>query len=596
MKKCLLFVLLCLTACLTFAEPLPADVVFQVNVQPHDPNSFLLHWHIKPNYFLYSDRIKLSTGTQDVLQLGDIQLPTSVKKIDRLGHEYNVYRNELLLTIPILGLKPGTAVMVLNFQGCSDAGFCYPPEQRNIQLTINQQLAVTSATFIQPIIALKHTATIQASTKDLAHNHNDIASIFTAHYWPFILLTFFGLGLLLTFTPCVLPMIPVLSGIIVGHKKALSTQKAFTLSLSYVLGMAGTYALVGIVVALLGKNLQVVMQSPIVIGALAFIFVLLALSMFGWYELKLPLSLQTKLAGITREQSRGHHLNAVIMGCLSTLVLSPCVTPPLVGVLGYIAETGNLLLGGAALFSLGLGMGAPLLLIGTSAGKYLPKAGYWMNAVKSFFGFLLLAVAIYLLNRIIPTQLSMVLWAVLFIISGVYAGAFTNGATHREKIHQSLGVILLTYGIVLFVGASMGNDNPLQPLATKVYGASPKHASETMPLIATTPEELKQLLANSQGTPVILDFYADWCTSCKIMEKTTFTNPALQQALQKFIRIKVDVTRNQTEQQDLLKDFHVVAPPTFVFLNNQGEELTNFRLVGELSSEAFLQHLQALNP
>ena len=585
------FILLGITAltCLStvaIATPPPARVVFQAEVKPVDPNSFFITWKIKPGYFLYADRIKLSAEQNTHFTIGSLQFPPTVTKTDKLGHSYPIYRNELILPVPVLGQQAGSSFISLAFQGCADDGFCYPPETHRIQLNIDSHLALTNVKFVKEYNEL-------VPTPKMTNSNSEITAVFGAHYWPATLLIFFGLGLLLAFTPCVLPMIPVLSGIIVGHDK-ISTKKAFGLSLSYVLSMAFTYALIGVTVALLGENLQIAMQSPLIIVLFSGVFVLLALSMFGLFDLKLPVSWQAKLAQVTRKQSSGHYISAAIMGCLSTLVLSPCVTAPLVGALGYIAQSGDLLLGGSALFFLGLGMGAPLLLIGVSAGKWLPKAGPWMNAVKSFFGVLLLAVAIYLLTRILPAALVMALWSILLIFSGVYAGALTKGQTHREKVKQSIGIVLLVYGLIILIGASLGNTNPLETLegfSIKKNSTSSLLKPETSETIVTNSIEFQEALAKAQGKPVMLDFYADWCTSCKVMEATTLNDPTLIQALEKFVVIKVDITQNTADQQNLLKQYNVIAPPTFIFINREGQEVTESRLVGEVSSQEFINQL-----
>src|SRR3990167_1152820 len=590
MKKwfmCIALATLCLLSSMASAiTPPPADDVFQAEVKPVDPNSFFITWKIKAGYFLYADRIQLSVEQTTHFTIGSLQFPPTLTKTDRLGHTYPVYRDELVLPVPVLGQQTGSSFLSIAFQGCADDGFCYPPETRRVQLTIDNHLALTDVKIIQ-----EYNNVISSPNKTITNN--PIATVFSSHHWSATLLLFFGLGLLLSFTPCVLPMIPVLSGIIVGHEQ-ISTQKAFGLSLSYVLSMAFTYALIGVTVALLGENLQITMYSPLIISLFSGLFVVLALSMFGLFDLKLPISWQAKLAEITRKQSSGHYISAAIMGSLSTLVLSPCVTAPLVGALGYIAESGDLFLGGGALFTMGLGMGVPLLIIGTSAGKWLPKAGIWMNAVKSFFGFLLLALAIYLLTRILPATLMMALWAMLFIFAGIYAGALLKGQTHQEKLKQSVGIILLVYGLILLIGASLGNHNPLQPLenlSLQTNTIDSRFKTRESELIVTNSSELQTALSNTKGKPVMLDFYADWCTSCKVMEATTLRDPILQKALEKIVVIKVDVTHNTASQQALLKDYQVIAPPTFIFINSQGHEVSGARLVGEVSSQDFITQL-----
>jgi len=581
MKKWLLFVLLLTTSFVLQAEPLPAAEVFQLDVTKLDPNTFTINWQIKPDYFLYSDRIKLTEAPDSNIHLGTIRFPAPLKKTDRQGHEYPVYRNQLSLPISVLGEKPGETILELHYQGCADDGFCYPPEVKHIKVGIDDSLALSS-------VSLEDAPLPAVESPQVADNK--IENIFTHHNWAMILLIFYGFGLLLSFTPCILPMVPVLSGIIVGHGLTLTTRKAFFLSLSYVLSMSVTYAIFGAVVALLGANLQISMQSPWAISIFSIIFILLALSMFGFYEFKLPDAWQSKIAGSSRSQRGGHYIGAAIMGCLSTLILSPCVTAPLIGVLTYIAQSGNILLGSLTLFVLSLGMGTPLLLIGTSAGKWLPETGTWMNAVKAFFGILLLGVALYLLERILPTGLVMGLWASLLIFSGIYSGALNHAVTGREKFQQGIGILLLGYGLLILIGASMGSTNPLQPLANS-------HATNpvaSLPVLENqTLEGIQQEIAQA-GKPVMLDFYADWCTACKVMDATTFKDLKIQEALSQFKVIKVNVTENNSNNKAIMNYFKVIAPPTFIFFNKQGDELNQLKIVGERDTEDFLNTLNKI--
>ncbi|WP_094092261.1 protein-disulfide reductase DsbD [Legionella clemsonensis] len=581
MKKWLLFSLLCFASFLNYATPLPATEVFQVNAKQIDPNTFSLIWQVKPGFFLYADRIKVTAQPNSNVHIGDLRFPTPLTKTDKQGKSYAIYRHELSLSVPILGEQPGETLVNLSFQGCADDGFCYPPETRQIKLTIDDHLALTHVTIeTTPLQYEEESEAIPATS--------EIEEIFTKH-WSLVLLTFFGFGLLLSFTPCVLPMVPVLSGIIVGHGKNISTRKAFFLSLSYVLGMSATYALVGAIVSLLGSNLQIAMQSPWAIGLFSAVFVLLALSMFGYYELRLPVSWQAKLAGASHHHANGHYLGAAVMGCFSTLILSPCVTAPLIGALSYIAHSNNIIFGSLTLFFLGLGMGTPLLLIGTSAGKWLPKAGNWMNGVKVFFGVLLLAVAIYLLSRILPGVIVMLLWASLLILLGIYCGALSKSLSNYAKLQQGFGLISFVYGLLILIGASMGNTNPLQPLTgfQAIANAKPNFSVETV----STVSEVQQAIAKAKGKPVMLDFYADWCTSCQVMESTTFKDPQVEAALKNFIVLKVDITANNAQDKALLRQYGVVAPPTFLFFNKHGNEQSHLRLVGETSASKFLEKL-----
>ncbi|WP_298628213.1 protein-disulfide reductase DsbD [uncultured Legionella sp.] len=581
MKKWLLLSIIYFLSSVVHADPLPAAEVFQAGVNKIDPNTFVLNWQIKEGYFLYKDRIKLTEQPDSNLHLGALRFPPALKKTDKQGRTFTIYRNTLSIPVAILGETPGETLLNLHYQGCSNEGFCYPPEERQIKVAINDKLELAMVD-LEP----EH---IAAEPQEEIKPQSQISQVFASHNWLTVLFIFYGFGLLLSFTPCILPMVPVLSGIIIGHGKDITTKKAFFLSLSYVLSMSITYAIVGALVALLGANLQISMQSPWAISLFSMIFIMLALSMFGFYEFKLPNSWQAKITGSSRNQRGGHYIGAAIMGCLSTLILSPCVTAPLIGVLTYIAQSGNVLSGTLTLFFLSLGMGTPLLLIGTSAGKWLPESGNWMNAVKAFFGVLLIAVAIYLMERIIPSGVTMALWGSLLIFSGIYTGALTHSATSQEKFCQGAGIIMLVYGLLILVGASMGSTNPLQPLANiQAATVTPAALQSNKP---QTLASIKREINNAQGKPVMLDFYADWCASCKAMEATTFKDARVQEALSRFTVIKIDVTANNAENKAIMKEFKVVAPPTFIFFNAQGQQLNDSNLVGERSAKDFLHSL-----
>lgn len=582
MKKWLLFFICCFTTIIGYTAPLPPVQVFQVKVDLVDLNTFTIDFKIKPQHFLYSNSIKLEPEQNNIMQLGPLRLPPTLEKTDKRGQKYTVFRDKVSIPIAILGNNPGKTSLLLSYQGCSDDGFCYPPEEQKIQLVINDKLELSH-------VNLAKTENKPAATTIPGQSQSELSKVFESQNWAMILLTFYGLGLLLSFTPCILPMVPVLSGIIIGHGKEITTRKAFFLSLSYVLSMSVTYAIVGAVVALLGSNLQISMQSPWSIGFLSIIFVLLALSMFGFYEFKLPNSWQAKIGNTSRNQRGGHYLGAAIMGCLSTLILSPCVTAPLIGVLTYIAQTKNVLLGCLTLLVLGFGMGTPLLLIGTSAGKWLPETGGWMNTIKAFFGVLFIAVAILLISRIAPAVVSMALWASLLIFSGIYCGALAHSSSNQEKFSQSVGIILLVYGILILIGASMGATNPLQPL--NVSQAASVIPSKIEPHEELSLNQIKQKIIAARGKPVLLDFYADWCTACKVMDATTFQDPNVQTALEQFVVLKVDVTKNSVHDKKILNYFNVIAPPTFIFFDAKGMQHDELLVVGEVSTDEFLTKL-----
>ncbi|MDR3502671.1 MAG: protein-disulfide reductase DsbD [Legionella sp.] len=580
MKKWLLFFICCFTTIIGYTAPLPPTQIFQVKVDLVDLNTFTVNFQIKAQHFLYSNSIKLEPEQNNIMQLGPLRLPPTLEKTDKRGQKYTVYRDKVSIPIAILGNKPGKTSLQLSYQGCSDDGFCYPPEEQKIKLVINDKLELSQ-------VSLAETEN-KPATRPIQPK-GGLSKIFESNNWAMILITFYGLGLLLSFTPCILPMVPVLSGIIIGHGKEITTRKAFFLSLSYVLSMSITYAIVGAVVALLGSNLQISMQSPWSIGFLSIIFVLLALSMFGFYEFKLPNSWQAKIGSTSRSQRGGHYLGAAIMGCLSTLILSPCVTAPLIGVLTYIAQTKNVLLGCLTLLVLGLGMGTPLLLIGTSAGKWLPETGGWMNTIKASFGVLFIAVAILLISRIAPAVVSMALWAILLIFSGIYCGALAHSSSNQEKFSQSVGIILLVYGILILIGSSMGATNPLQPLT--VSQAASAIPPKVVPHEELTLNQIKQKIIAARGKPIMLDFYADWCTACKVMDATTFQDPHVQTALEQFVVLKVDVTANSANDKKILNYFNVIAPPTFMFFDAKGMQHDESLVVGEVSTDEFLAKL-----
>jgi len=580
MKKYCLFLILFIASLTGFTSPPPADAVFQLTAKAIDPNTFILEWRIEKGFFLYKDRIKLTHESGNDVNLGTMAFPTALQKTDAKGHAYELYRNQFILPVSVLGKEAGESLLDVHFQGCSDDGFCYPPQHSLIKLTFNTQLGLTQVSM--------ESATKPSSAR--ATKGTELEQLFSSSSWGIIILSFFGFGLLLAFTPCVLPMIPVLSGIIVGHGHNLSTRKAFFLSLSYVLSMSVTYSLIGAVIAFMGNNLQIAMQSPWAIGLFSVMFVLLALAMFNVYELRLPVSWQSKMANITRSQHSGHYLSAAIMGCLSILILSPCVTAPLIGVLGYIAQEGSISLGMLSLFFLGLGMGTPLLLIGTSAGKLLPKAGQWMNEVKAFFGVTLLAVAIYLLGRLLPVILTMGLWACLLIFSGIYLGALSKAHSTLEKFNQGAGLILLIYGCLILIGASLGHSNPLLPLKHQH-----RSVNTSQKLMVKTLSEAQAVLADAKiaGKPVMVDFYADWCASCKVIAATTLRDPRVKTELEDFMVLIIDLSDNNADSHDLLNYFNVIAPPTFLFFDTEGSELEKLSITGEVSASTLIEKLKS---
>jgi thiol:disulfide interchange protein DsbD len=422
---------------------------------------------------------------------------------------------------------------------------------------------------------------------------SQIADLFaTGNFW-LIISFFFGAGLLLALTPCIFPMIPILSGIIVGQGHKITQKHAFILSLAYVLGMAITYAIAGVVAGLSGDLISNAMQTPAVLGSFAAIFVVLSLAMFGFYDLQLPTALQSRLSS-TSNQLRGGHISSVfVMGALSAIIMGPCVAAPLAAALLYIGKTHDALLGGTALFTLALGMGAPLLLIGTSAGALLPKAGAWMEAVKRFFGVLMLALAIWIVQPLLPISVQMLLWATLLIISSTYLHVLDVQPHHTtgwHKLQKGLGLFILLLGIAYLIGALSGSKDILRPLSgfAVAQAATPTHSFKRI----KTAAELEQHIAQSKGQIVMLDFYADWCVSCKEMERNTFSEAAVQNRLTTATLLQLDMTNNTTDDKALLKRFGLYGPPAILFFDKQGKESSDFRVVGYQDAEQFSQTLQ----
>ncbi|MCW5590405.1 MAG: protein-disulfide reductase DsbD [Legionellales bacterium] len=578
----LLFISTCI-AQLAFKQPLPVDTAFAFSASVKSPHAIEVHWKIAPRYHLYRERFKFKLQDPH-LTIGSYDLPPGIPKQDEILGPHQVYENQISFILPIQG-DATKLTLIAQYQGCADDGFCYPPTTKQVTLDLNKTTAQTG-------ITVSHSQMQQNTLSE----QEKIIQLLQQRHFGWIILIFIGIGLLLTFTPCVLPMIPILSSIIVGQGQRLNTRRAFFLSLTYVLSMACTYAIAGIIAGLLGSSLQAALQNKWVISAFALLFVLLALSLFGFYELQLPRAFTNRINQWSHQQQGGTYFGVFMMGMLATLIVSPCLTAPLFGILAYIGNTGDSLLGGIALFSLGIGMGIPLLIIGTVGGSLLPKAGKWMNAVKSLFGVLILAMAIWLLSRIIPGNVIMLLWAALFIICAVYLGAFeTKLATSWQHLWKGLGLILFIYGIILILGGALGNTDPFHPLAKiEFLNTKDNNSSHSIFMRINNRQQLAQALqqAKSANRPLMLDFYADWCVSCKIMEKTTFADPKVINALKSFVLVQADVTANNAQTQDLEHSLQVIAPPTIIFFDRQGQEIKDRRIVGEVNATQFLQQLE----
>lgn len=564
-------------------------------------------WEIEPGYYLYKKRLKFSLKPENNGALNEpVYLSKSVIVDDPEFGEVEVFKNLLEVEIALSTLPSSASTLEMRYQGCAEAGLCYPPQKSQLDIDPSQLKAAIATTSSAdndtspPSNGVSSTALQAENETNTLKSNDDFVGFLSNASLLTIVGLFFLLGLGLTFTPCVFPMIPILSGIIVGQEKSLSTQKAFILSLTYVLGMAITYALAGVAVGKVGAagNVQIYMQNPIILSIFAVLFVVLALSMFGFYELQLPSGLQQRLTNLNQKQQGGTFAGVFTMGALSALVVSPCVSAPLAGTLVYISSTGDSVLGGLALLALGLGMGAPLVAIGTTGGKFMLKAGAWMVAVKSFFGVMLLGVAIWLLERFLPGPLTLALWAMLIGITGIQLGALDAAQAGMQRFWKGVGAMMLIYGVVMLVGASMGSSNPLQPISIahmQTSNGSTQTASTHAPFQKVfTSADLDKAIAkaaeNNQG--VILDFYADWCAECKVLERHTFSNADVIEYAKEFAWIQADITDNTDDHQQLLNRYGLFGPPSILFFNAQGVEIKAARLQGEIPPQEFISHLQ----
>ncbi len=554
-------------------EFLPVDKAFKVEAALIDQTRAQVKFVIAPGHYLYRDRIQLLPADQKAT----ISLPPGESKNDPNFGQQQVFHHDTLAEVVFPGTAP--AVLQIRYQGCSEKGLCYPPQTKSLLLTPSaSSAAITSSQ--PPAFEVED----GGSEKLLS----------SGHWWQ-IVAGFFGAGLLLSFTPCVFPMIPILSGIIVGKNAQSSRAKAFSLSLAYTLGMCLTYTLAGVAAGLSGQLLSNALQTPWALTAGALIFVALSFSMFGFYELKLPSAVENAFFNWSHRFKGGHLLSDFLMGAISALIISPCVAAPLAGALLYISQTHDVVLGAVALFSLSLGMGVPLLLIGASAGSILPKAGEWMNIVRRLFGVLMLAVAIWVISPILPISVQLLLWAALCIIPAIYLRAIDplpTTATTVQRLTKGTAVFLLLYGVALLVGAWSGASSPLRPLQNLVSGAQAGRQAVHFQRIHSV-QELEQAVQAAQGKRVMLDFYADWCVSCKEYEQFVFTNHQVQAELNQIVLLQADVTANNAQDAALLKKFDLFGPPGIVFFDSKGQALQPV-IKGYHDADRFLKILRAL--
>ncbi|WWE58320.1 protein-disulfide reductase DsbD [Parasalinivibrio latis] len=554
----------------------PVDEAFPFNFSQQG-NTVRLDWQVKPDYYLYEQRIKVET--KNGAEIGPLEMRRGEPHNDEFFGEVNIYTTPLEITVPLIKASD-TSELIVHYQGCAKAGFCYPPEIRTIPL-----MAVSAATNTPDSSQLSAPAeeTKQPVIQNDGSADAQLAQSLADNWWQPLL--FLALGIGLAFTPCVLPMYPILTGIVLGGGK-LSQGKAFRLAFIYVQGMALTYTLLGLVVASAGLQFQAALQHPYVLVGLSIMFVALALSMFGLYSLQLPSGVQTWLNNLSNQQKGGSTAGVFTMGAISGLICSPCTTAPLSGALLYVAQTGDLLFGGITLYALAIGMGIPLILAAMFGNKLLPKAGNWMNYVKVFFGFVLLAVPLFLLERIIPEHLANYGWALLGL---AFAAWLYHTKTKMPAEWQSSLV-----GIVAILGISASGISLYQNYTGLPQASEAKSEHVVFTKVETVSELNKQLeTAKAAGKPVMLDFYADWCVSCKEFDKYTFNNPDVKPLLENIVLLQADVTKSEPDDIALLQQLDVLGLPTIDFWDAKGNPLPQARLTGFMKAEPFIKHLKS---
>ena len=568
-------------------EPLQADKAFKFSVEVVDANTLVATWDIHKEYYLYHDKFFIDVKGAE---FGEITFPKGKIKDDPLFGKVQIHKGKLSVELPLTNIESQTINFTAKYQGCWTGGICYPPQEKNVDITLPIQGEVSSNQ-VKKTPEQSENTSVNNTTEEL--NETDkIASLLKQDNILWVLASFFGFGLLLSLTPCVFPMIPILSGIIVGQKN-VTTRKALIMSIVFVLAMSVTYSIAGVLAGYFGENLQVLFQTPWVLALFSLIFVALAFSMFGYYEIQLPSSLQTKITNISNKQEGGHLIGVVIMGFLSALIVGPCVAPPLAGALIYIGQTGDAVLGGLSLFVMSLGMGVPLIIIGAGVSK-LPRAGVWMDNIKYIFGILMLAVAIWLISRVISEMAALILWALLFSISPIAMGVLnklnnTPGAWAR--IFKAIGLLVLGYGILLWGLVARGGGDMLAPLSG--WGVSQQlEAVHVKFEKITTTTELDQYLAKAKNNNqiVMLDFYADWCISCKELEKFVFSDSQVVSEMKNSIALQADVTANNANDKALMERFNIIGPPAILFFKD-GKEIKNARIVGEINAQGFIERL-----
>ncbi|HEU4618735.1 MAG TPA: protein-disulfide reductase DsbD [Gammaproteobacteria bacterium] len=590
------------------APALPQEEAFVMNARFDAANELTVGWQIQPGYYLYRDKLRVEADGD--IELGPPSMPAGQVFSDESFGDVRIFRDYVEVKVPFARASAGEIPVTIRgaYQGCKDGSLCYPPSEQTMAMTVPaadsfaaDSFAAGSSGAASAGSATGAGGAAASSAGPLSEQDRLIARAISGS-WLVMLGLFYVAGLGLAFTPCVLPMVPIVSSIIAGQGD-LSAKRGFALSFSYVMGMAVTYTVAGALAALVGQQIQAVFQKPWIIALFAGVFVLLGLSMFGLFNLQVPAAIQTRVASLANRQRAGSFIGTGVMGALSALIVTTCVAPALVAALALIGQQGDVARGAAALFALSLGMGSPLLLVGASAGTLLPKVGAWMNTVKAAFGVMLLGLAIWMLQRVIPGGIALVLWSLLVFLTGVFLGAFeplpqSPGGVRR--LAKGLGVLACLYGALMLIGATLGGTSPLQPIPRGAIGggatvAAARAEEPAFQAIDSVPQlEAALAAARESGRPVLVDFTADWCVSCKEMEEYTFPDADVAAALAGFTLLRADVTANDDDDKALLKYFNSFGPPTMAFFDAHGVQQDRYRLVGYVAPEKFAEHVRSL--
>jgi len=564
----------------TKIHPLQVHEAFPLSVVAIDAQTLVISWLVQEDYYLYKDKMSFIADGAKIL---NINFPEAKLKHDEFFGEVTVYEKPIEILITLSEIQNDLLTLNIEYQGCWNGGVCYPPENSLIRVSLSGDDGTASD---QPEDSI---STEELKARELFQQGG--------------LTLFFGAllaGLALSWTPCVYPMIPILSGIIIGQKQTPSSLRAFLMSLAFVLSMSLAYGLIGATAGYFGAgiNLQAIMQTPWILVVFSLIFIFFAFSMFGFYDIQLPIKLQNRLAQMSNKQTGGEFVGVSIMGFLSALIVGPCVTPFLATALSYVIAGGSAIKGGISLFAMGLGMGIPILIVCGWGVNALPKAGPWMNTIKNIFGFLMLAVSLYLLDRILNPTISLVLWASLMTVAPIRLGAFSNFTKTTGLWHllvKTIGIIVLGYGLLLWMLVIKGGGDMQKHMTSLFYGENFKSSESSQFQIIKSENQISLAISETENSDklLVVKFYADWCWSCNKLERVVFSNSNVVQTLQGTLALTADVTDNNKGNQKILARFNLVGPPAILFFKD-GKEQRSHRIIGEISATDFLKHVNSL--